>query len=377
MNVLESFRQQLPEMLRLLQQLVELESPSTDKVAVDGLIVWLAEQVRQFGGQPQVVGLAERGNHLIATFGRGSEQLLLLCHVDTVWGLGEVQRRPFRLADGKAFGPGIFDMKAGSVQALFALKWLIEQGWPLNCRVVILFNSDEELGSPTSRQLIEQLAQQSRAVFVLEPAVAPQGALKTSRKGVGRFDVAVQGIAAHAGADPQKGASAVLELAKQTLWLHGQNDFERGTTVNVGVIQGGTRSNVVAQAARAEVDLRVATLAEAERVVPAILSRQAETSGTTVTISGGLNRPPMERSPQVVRLYQLAEQLAAELGIEICEGSTGGGSDGNFTAALGVPTLDGLGAVGDGGHALHEFLYVEKIPERTALLAKLLQSVGQ
>ena len=375
--MLTHFRNRLPEMLTLLQHLVELESPSTDKLAIDQLVAYLEQTVTHFGGQAKVLPQVTRGNHLLATFGQGEEQLLVLCHIDTVWGLGEIKQRPYRLECGKAYGPGIYDMKAGSVQALYALDYLLQQGWPLRCRVTILFNSDEEIGSPTSRGLIEQLAEQSRAVFVLEPAVAPRGALKTSRKGVGRFDVHVKGIAAHAGADPEKGASAVLELAKLTVWLHNLNDFTLGTTVNVGVVQGGTRPNVVAQSARGEVDLRVATMAEAERVVPAILARQAETPGTTVTVTGGLNRPPMERSPRIVELYQTAERLAAELGIEICEGSTGGGSDGNFTAALGVPTLDGLGAVGDGGHALHEFLYVDKIPERTALLVRLLMEVGR
>jgi glutamate carboxypeptidase len=373
--MLTHFRNRLPEMLEMLRQLVELESPSNDKPAIDRLVAHLAETVRQFGGEARVIEQTRRGNHLQATFGQGEQQVLILCHLDTVWGIGEINRRPFRVEDGKAYGPGIFDMKAGSVQTLFALRYLLEQGWPLAGQVTVLFNSDEEIGSPTSRDLIEQLAKQSRAVLVLEPSISPMGALKTSRKGVGRFDIQVQGVAAHAGAEPEKGASAVLELAKQTIWLHSLNDFAVGTTVNVGVVQGGTRSNVVAQAASGEIDLRVATLAEAERVVAAILGRRAETPGTTVTITGGLNRPPMERSPEVVELYRLAERIAAELQIDICEGSTGGGSDGNFTAALGVPTLDGLGAVGGGGHALHEFLYVDKLPERTALLARLLMEI--
>lgn len=361
----------------MLQRLVELESPSSDKGAIDRLIAHLESTVISHGGQAEVIEQTERGNHLLATFGSGTGQILILCHIDTVWDVGELAKRPFRVEDGKAYGPGIFDMKAGTVQALFALDYLLAAGWPLNCQVKILFNSDEEIGSGTSRQLIEQLAKESRAVFVLEPAISPQGALKTGRKGVGRFDIAVEGIASHAGSAPERGASAVLELAKQTVWLHSLNDLALGTTVNVGVVKGGTRPNVMAAAAHGEVDLRVATMAEAERVVTAILARQAETPGTKVQITGGLNRPPMERSPQIVALYQLAARLAAELGIEISEGTTGGGSDGNFTAALGVPTLDGLGAVGDGAHAAHEFLYVDKIPERTALLTRLLIEVGR
>lgn len=375
--MLAHFRDRLPEMLDLLQQLVEQESPSNDKLAIDQLVTNLEQTVIQFGGQAKVIPQAERGNHLLATFGQGEEQLLILCHLDTVWGLGEIKQRPYRVENGKAFGPGVYDMKAGSVQALYALDYLQQQGWPLHCQVNVLFNSDEEIGSPTSRELIEQLAKQSRAVFVLEPGIAPRGALKTSRKGGGRFNLEVTGIASHAGSDPEKGASAVLELAKQTVWLHSLNDFALGTTLNVGVVQGGTRPNVVAQSAHGEVDLRVATMVEAERIVPVILASQASTPGTTVKVTGGLNRPPMERSAKIVELYQLAERLAAELGIEICEGSTGGGSDGNLTAALGIPTLDGLGAVGDGGHAVHEFLYIDKIPERTALLTRLLMEVGR
>jgi glutamate carboxypeptidase len=375
--VLEHFQTKLPDMLQLLKELVELESPSQDKVAIDRLVAHLEQVVTDFGGRAEVVELPERGNHLLGTFGRGEEQLLILCHIDTVWDVGETAKRPFRIEDGKAYGPGVSDMKVGSVQALYALKHLVEQNWPLSCQVKILFNSDEETGSQTSRRLIEQLAKQSRAVFVLEPSIPPQGALKTGRKGVGRFDIKVEGVASHAGADPEKGASAVLEMAKQIVWLHSLNDFSKGTTVNVGVVRGGTRPNVVAAEAHGEIDLRVATMEEAERVVPAILARQAETPGTKVTITGGLNRPPMERSERIVELYRLAERIADELGIEICEGTTGGGSDGNFTAALGIPTIDGLGAVGGGGHAITEFLYVDKIPERTALLTRLLMEVGR
>lgn len=374
--MLAEFRQQLPDMLTVLQQVVELESPSNDKASLDRLISFLQRQVVDLGGKAEVVEQAERGNHLLATFGQGDKQLLVLCHIDTVWELGEIEARPFHVEGGKAYGPGVYDMKGGVVQTLFALQHLMQRGWPLDARVVVLFNSDEEIGSPTSRALIEEQARHSEAVFVLEPAIAPHGALKTSRKGVGSFHMQVTGIAAHAGSDPEKGASANLELAKQIIWLHDQTDFAKGTTVNAGVIHGGTRANVIAQSAEAFIDLRVETMEEAKRIVPAILARQAITPNTKVAVTGGLNRPPMERSQQMVELYQLAERLAAELGIEISEGSSGGGSDGNFTAALGVPTLDGLGAVGDGAHAEHEFLYVDKMPERTALLARLLTALG-
>ena len=375
--MLKQFQSQLSEMVDVLKTITELESPSTDKSACDALINWLAGEVAARGGLPQIIEQVDRGNHLRAEWGTGDEQLLVLCHVDTVWSLGELAKRPFHSDGNKAYGPGVFDMKCGTVQALFALNHLKEQGWPLAKKVVVLFNTDEEIGSITSRPFIEAEAKRSKAVLVLEPAIAPHGALKTARKGVGRFEIVVEGVASHAGSNPKQGASANLELAKQTVWLHSLNDFDKGTTVNVGVMQGGTRANVMAARAQAQVDLRVMTMSEAERMVPLILGRQAETPNTKLTVTGGLNRPPMERTPAMVAMYQLAEQLAQELGIEISEGMTGGGSDGNFTAALGIPTIDGLGAVGDGAHAVHEYVVLSKIPERTALLTRLLQELGQ
>ena len=374
--MLKHFQGQLPQMVALLRTITELESPSTDKPACDALIKWLADEVAARGGKTQIIEQASRGNHLRAEWGTGDEQLLVLCHVDTVWSLGEIEKRPFRVDGDRAYGPGAFDMKCGTVQTLFALDLIAKQGWPLTKKVVVLFNTDEEIGSITSRPFIEAEAKLSEAVLVLEPAIAPHGALKTARKGVGRFDVVVEGVASHAGSNPKQGASANLELAKQTVWLHSLNDYDKGTTINVGVMQGGTRANVMAARAQAQVDLRVTTMEEAERMVPLILGRQAETPNTKLTITGGLNRPPMERTPAMVSMYQLAERLASELGIEISEGMTGGGSDGNFTAALGIPTIDGLGAVGDGAHAVHEFVIISKMAERTALLTRLLQELG-
>ena len=367
----------LPAMVAMLGEIVEMESPSDAKEHVDRLIERLAVLAKERGGTITVIELAERGNHLRVEWGRGKEQLLILCHVDTVWDVGETKKRPFRVEGDKAFGPGAFDMKCGSVMTMFAIEYLMNLGWPLGKRVVAIFNSDEETGSGTSRQLIEQEALRSKAVLVLEPATAPDGSLKTARKGVGRFDMTVEGVAAHSGSAPQNGASAVLELARQVVWLHGLTDYDKGTTVNVGVVKGGTRANVVAAEAQAQIDLRAVTVAAAERIVPMILGATAQTPGTRVTVTGGLNRPPMERTEAIVSMYRTAERIAEELGIEISEGMTGGGSDGNFTAALGVPTIDGLGAVGDGAHAAHEFLYVSKIAERTALLIRLLQEFGK
>lgn len=375
--MLSKMRERREDMVNMLRWLTELESPSTNKAAVDVLIAELAKEVERRQGRSEILYQEEYGNHLRAEWGAGEDQILILCHIDTVFEVGEIKRRPFRVDGDKAFGPGVYDMKAGTVQTLFAIEYLLEQGWPLNTRVVALFNSDEEVGSPSSQALIEAEARRSRAVFVLEPANPPHGTLKTSRKGVGRFEMEVKGIAAHSGSAPEKGASAVLELAKQTVWLHSLTDYAKGTTVNVGLVSGGSRSNVVAASARAEIDLRVTTQAEAERIVPLILSRKAETPNTEVVITGGMNRPPMERTAAIASLYSLAEQIADELGIELGEGNTGGGSDGNFTAALGIPTIDGLGAVGEGAHADHEQLLIPKMAERTALLVRLLQEVGK
>lgn len=376
-GVLKEVQAKLPAMVAMLGEIVEMESPSDDKEHVDRLIERLAVLAKERGGCPQVIELAERGNHLRVEWGSGEEQLLMLCHIDTVWDVGETKKRPFRVEGDKAFGPGAFDMKCGSVMTMFAMEHLTNLGWPLGKRVVAIFNSDEETGSASSRELIEQEALKSSAVLVLEPAIAPKGSLKTARKGVGRFDMKVEGVAAHSGSAPQNGASAVLELARQVVWLHGLTDYDKGTTVNVGVVKGGTRANVVAAEAQAHIDLRAVTVAEAERIVPMILGAKAQTPGTRVTVTGGLNRPPMERTEAIVSMYRTAERIAEELGIEISEGMTGGGSDGNFTAALGVPTIDGLGAVGDGAHAAHEFLYISKMAERTALLIRLLEEFGK
>ncbi|HSL93853.1 MAG TPA: M20 family metallopeptidase [Bacillota bacterium] len=375
--MLRQVQDRLPEMVEMLGVLVNMESPSDSKPHVDSLIAHLAQLAAHRGGEAEVIKLADRGNHLRVEWGQGTEQLLILCHIDTVWDVGETKKRPFRVEGDKAFGPGAFDMKCGTVMTMFAMEHLVKMGWPLGKRVVALFNSDEEIGSTTSREMIEEEARKSKAVLVLEPAIAPKGSLKTARKGVGRFDLKVEGVAAHSGSAPQNGASAVQELAHQVLWLHSLTDYDKGTTVNVGVVKGGTRSNVVAAEAHAQIDLRAVTVAEAERIVPLILGTQAETPGTKVTVTGGLNRPPMERTEAIVAMYRTAERIADELGIDISEGMTGGGSDGNFTAAMGIPTIDGLGAVGDGAHAAHEFLYISKMAERTALLIRLLEELGK
>lgn len=364
-------------MLKTLQQVVELESPSDNKEAVDRLVSYLADHLTALGAGVELVEQSEVGNHLKAVLdskGTGG-QILVLSHIDTVWPLGTIEERPFRIEGDRAYGPGIFDMKTGAVQVLYAVRAIKELGLRLPKRVVMLFTSDEEIGSPTSRAVIEGEARQSDAALVLEPSVPPYGALKTSRKGVGAFKLIITGKAAHAGSDPDKGISAVEELAHQILHLKALAAPDKGTTVNVGVVRGGSRSNVVAAHAEAEIDVRVVTPEESRRISRDMLRVKQFVPGTEVQISGGIKRPPMVRSKDIVALFNKACDLAQDLGFELQEASSGGGSDGNFTAAMGVPTLDGLGAVGDGAHAVHEHILISHLVPRTALLVRLLQTL--
>jgi glutamate carboxypeptidase len=271
-------------------------------------------------------------------------------------------------------GPGVFDMKAGIAIGMLATRALLETGVSLSRRIVMLWTTDEEVGSATSRAAIEDEARRSDAVLVLEPSL-PGGAVKTARKGCGEYELRVRGVAAHAGIDPSKGASAIHELARQIVLVQKLQDLDRGVSVNVGIISGGTRTNVVAEEARAVVDVRAPTQADAARVDAAFRALKAVDNRTAVSVTGGLDRPPLERTAQVARLYEQAFEVARELGQVLGEGSTGGGSDGNFTAALGVATLDGLGAVGDGAHALHEHVDIESLPDRAALVAGLIARI--
>lgn len=372
-QLVKEFVDQREEMINLLQKLVELESPSIDKEATDKLSSFLANYLQQLGCQVEILEQENYGNHVLATFGEEGPPLLVLCHMDTVWATGEIKERPFRVEGNKAYGPGVMDMKGGIVQALFALAAAKKRG--LKRQIKILLNTEEEIGSPSSRPIIEEQALKAKAVLVLEPPVGTHGALKTFRKGVGMFNIKVKGKAAHAGADPEKGVSAVEELARQIIKLHSLTDLEQGTTVNVGVIGGGTRSNVIAAEAWAGVDLRVPSMAEVERVMPIIQNLKPELTGTEVVVEGELNRPPMERTPAIVQLFQHAQRLGQKMGFNLEEIGTGGASDGNFTAALGIPTLDGLGAVGEGGHAHHEYIILDYLPERAALLTRLFETL--
>jgi glutamate carboxypeptidase len=357
-----------------LRQLVEIESPSEDKAAVNDANSLVQEWLRPLKAQFKRHKSPHFGDVLEARFGSSTAKrgrVLLLGHLDTVWPLGTLKSMPWREADGKLYGPGVLDMKAGVVMAIEAMEALKTLG--LSRPVTLLLNSDEEVGSPFSRPLTEQIAAACAAVFVLEPA---QGlAYKTARKGVGHFDLHVQGIAAHSGVDFTNGHSAVLEMAKLVQKVSAFTDLRRGITVNVGVIHGGTRSNVIAAECSAEVDVRIAKATDARRVERLFNTMKTFDGSCKLFVSGGINRPPMERKPAIVALFRQAKRLAAELGVDLQEAATGGGSDGNFTAALGVPTLDGMGAVGAGAHAAHEHVVAKHLVERTALLAGMLATV--
>ena len=360
------------ETLDTLRRMVELESFSADKASTDILSAHIRGILEELGARVQVIPQAGVGDHLLADFGEGEEQVLVLCHMDTVWPGGTIQERPFRVEDGRAYGPGILDMKAGIAVTLHALQSMQALGVAPRRRVRVLLNSDEELGSGSSRELIEQESRKSSHVFCLEPGAGVEGALKTARKGVGMFQVKVTGRAAHAGNEPEKGISAVEELAHQVLRLHSLTDFGKGTTVNVGVVSGGAVRNQVAASAEALVDLRVQSMSEAERVEREILGLTPVMPGAVVEVTGGLNRPPMERTENTAMLFAAAQRAAEPLGINLTETQVGGGSDAQFASAVGVPVLDGLGGVGEGPHADHEYIIISELPRRVALLASLL-----
>lgn len=362
----------LDDYLAELTALVEHESPSRDKAALDHLAGRIAARWTGLGGRVEIVRNHAGGDHVVGRFPGTADRrpALVVGHFDTVWPVGTLARMPIRRDGDRLHGPGVYDMKTSLVLIHAMLESLAALGLSLRRPLTVLFTSDEEIGSPTSRALIESLARESAHVLVLEPPLA-DGSLKTARKGVGRFSVSVEGKSAHAGIAPEQGASAIVELAHQILRIQGLNDPTAGTTLNVGLIEGGTTLNVVADRASAEIDVRAVTIAAAEAVERALRSLEPVTPGTRVVIAGGINRPPMERTPAVAALFDRARALGRELGMELTEGATGGGSDGNFTAAVGAPTLDGLGARGGGAHADDEHIVIDSIPERAALLAAL------
>lgn len=378
--ILHALTDQRPEMIKTLRQLVECESPSTDKAAVDRFGRIVAAILRKMGAEARVVPSRKTGDHLRAEFrfaeNQRARQILLLGHIDTVWEMGTLARMPFRIDRGRAYGPGVFDMKGGIVVALFALRSLCRMGIPLKRNVSLLLNADEEIGSSASRPITEREARKSDYVLVVEPPHGLHGAVKTARRGVGEFVLTVHGHAAHAGMEPQKGASSIMEICNQVIKLEYVTNKSKYVTLHVGTIHGGTRTNVIPAEAVAQIDVRVARLADQKRVAKQLRLLRPADPRTKLTVTGEFNRPPMERTRQVAALFDRARRLAKPLGIDLRETAVGGGSDGNFTAALGVPTLDGLGAVGDGAHAAHEHIVVRELPRRAALLAHLIASLG-
>jgi len=372
--LLAGARRSQPALLDLLRKLVLAESPSDDKAAVDACVSLAAGHAKALGGRVRIHRQRALGNVFEARFGprtkgNSTKPVLLLGHLDTVWPLGTLKSMPFRVADGRLFGPGTLDMKAGVAMAFAAIELLTEAGL-INREIILLLNSDEEVGSPVSRPITERIATECAAVYVLEPA---QGlAYKTARKGTGNWRIDVQGVASHAGVDFLKGASAIRELAHVVETVSGWTDLKRGLTVSVGLAGGGSKTNVIPAEAWAEVDVRIARKADGARIERKFAALKPQDKRCSVTVTGGINRPPMERTRGTVKLYRQARSLAAELGFQLDEAATGGASDGNFTSALGIPTLDGMGAVGEGAHARHESIELEHLAPRTALLAGLL-----
>ena len=368
----------LPDMLATLRRFVIAESPSLEKAAADRCCGLIAEEWRKRGARVERITQKHRGDHLRITYSqnksRPAGQLLVLGHYDTVYSTGTLRKMPFRVSAGKAYGPGTFDMKAGIVQALFALQALQQNNVIRRKRVVFLWTSDEEIGSESSRKLLESEARRSDAVFVLEPSFGPRGLLKTARKGVGEAELIVHGRASHAGLAPEEGINAIHELAQQLARIEKWNDFRRGVTINAGTVEGGTRTNVIPECARAVLDLRALHVSDVRRLERRLHSLRPVHQGARIEVTGGFNRAPLERKMSAT-LFARADSLAAQMGLSLGECTAGGGSDGNFTAALGIPTLDGLGAVGDGAHSSHEHVLINTMPARAALLASLLASV--
>jgi glutamate carboxypeptidase len=374
--LLAGSRRKEPQLLQLARKLVFAESPSDHKGAVDACVAIAADAARSLGGRVKLHRQRQHGDVLQVRFGPRANSkaslrkpIMLLGHLDTVWPIGTLHNMPCRIIDGRLWGPGALDMKVGVAMALTAVEILAEADL-LNREIVLLLNSDEEIGSPVSRAITENVARACEAVFVLEPA---QGlAYKTARKGTGNWRIDIRGVGAHAGVDFEKGASALRELGRMIESISAWTDLKRGLTVSVGVAGGGSKTNVIPAEAFAEVDVRIAKIGDGPRIERKFATLRAGDKRCSLATSGGINRPPMERTRGTVKLFERAQLLARELGIDLKEASTGGASDGNFTSALGIPTLDGMGAVGEGAHASHESVLLEHLAPRTALLAGML-----
>jgi glutamate carboxypeptidase len=377
--LLNHFTSRQATILKSIRALVERETKSREAARLDEIARFVAGQLREISGQIELLPQPGHGTHLRARFdfdhAASERQVLVIGHLDTVWPTGTLERLPFRVTpEGRAYGPGIFDMKSGIVCAIEALRVIVTERLTTKHPITLLLTCDEEIGSKTSRSLVEEEAKKAAAALVLEPP-APGGVVKTGRKGIGEFTVRAIGRAAHAGLDPGKGVNAIVELAHQTLRLAALNDYERGITVSVGLINGGTAMNVVPAEASAKVDVRYWTQEDGRVIVNTIRGLAPALSEAQLEVTGGINRPPMPRSDENIALYEQARVLAAEIGFELQETIVGGGSDGNFTAAMGVPTLDGLGVDGAGAHAEHEHIIIDDIPRRAALLTRLMQTV--
>jgi glutamate carboxypeptidase len=377
-QLLSHVRSKQNELILFLRELVECESPSDDPAAVNRFMELFADRMAGLAKTKLLKGGTRFGNHLRCEFmlpGRKKTgQILAIGHGDTVWPMGTLRTMPFRQERGKLWGPGVLDMKSGLAFFAFAMRALRELDIQVGSSVVLLIVSDEEVGSESSRPVTEAEARKSSMALVLEPGTGLEGKLKTARKGVGGYSIEVKGKASHAGVDFQAGASAVVELARQIEKIAGFTDLSKGITVNPGVISGGTRTNVVAAEARVDVDVRIARLKDASAVDKKFRSLKPFDRRCAVRVTGGLNRPPMERTPAIAKLFRKAQSLAREMDVEIEESSTGGGSDGNFVAGMGVPVLDGIGGVGEGAHATNESILIDRIADRAALMAKLVAS---
>ncbi|MEK6409358.1 MAG: M20 family metallopeptidase [Acidobacteriota bacterium] len=378
--VLSYFEAHRSEMLAFSRWLVEQESMSREASATRRIAENLGESLASKGAAVELLNDPAYGSTLRARFdcapdaSPNDKQLLIVGHLDTVWPIGTLAARPFRVEGDRAFGPGIFDMKSGVMLAVFAMRAVKDLGIATRRRVTMLMTCDEETGSHFSRDVIEEEARRTHAALVLEPPI-PGGTIKTGRKGVGEFELIIRGRPAHAGNDPRAGISAITELAHQILAINKLNDYERGTTLNVGVARGGVLSNVIAAEAHASIDMRFQTVTEGARITEAMSRLQPVIDGARIEVRGGINRPPLVRTPETAELFEHARRLASEIGYDLKEGSVGGGSDGNFIAALGVPVLDGLGVDGAGAHAEHEHIIISDIPRRASLLTRLIETI--
>ncbi len=387
---LSYFNERRDQMVSTIRELVEIESPSDNKAAVDRVAEAVAGKFSQLGGKIRIHPAREFGNHLQVDFvGQSTSKLsnnpankpvLLLGHYDTVYPLGTLVSMPCRVTGDKLTGPGVLDMKTGIALMIHAIAGIrdrnsAELDGALPRPVTVLLVSDEEVGSDSSRAITESLAKKAAAVLVLEPSYGFRGAVKTARKGVGEYVVRITGKASHAGLDFEKGVNAILELARQIEKISNFTDLKKGLTVNVGIVSGGSRTNVVPAEATAQIDVRITRMKDAAGIDKKMRSLRPFNRKCKIEVTGGINRPPMERNAGIAMLYKKAVSIARDLGWKLDEAAVGGGSDGNFTAGLGIPTLDGLGGVGDGAHATHEHILISELPKRAALLAGLIESI--